>query len=123
MNELHLKTTAYKGTFHKVGGGYVLAQNALAAGRVQIGASVCRLPCLEVFKLQRDSVQIGYYLVSGFPLVNGASYLLRTNGRKASEYREAYSDEHLVVLDYKDAGALAISPLLSKRLASKLGEQ
>lgn len=123
MSELHLKTTAYKGTFHKVGGGYVLAQNTLAAGSVRIGASLCRLPCLEVFRLYRGDAIVGYYLMSGFTLINGASYLLRTNGRKASECREAYSDEHLVVLDYKDAGALAVSPLLSKRLASKLGGQ
>lgn len=125
MREVRSLIQLKPNTFYRLGVGYALVTEAVEPSLFTIGKTVVKgVSTIEVSELLVFGKFVGYYLECGFTLTNAGAYLILSHPRKvAEEYRVVFANEHLVVVDYKLAGALAIVPALNKKLTSMLSEQ
>jgi hypothetical protein len=114
------------GEFYELAGLYFLPLQDLAAGTALVLGPRLPLSCMfEIHFAMIGSERVGYFLQSRFEVVNGGGYLqtyLKGKG-PAKETEVLIKDETLVVYNFPNRGALAITPLVNSEIETILTEQ
>ena len=64
------------GIFYAVGQGHVITRNLVKAGPFSLGTEYSLNTMFSMFELLRDGAPVGYYLYSGFKVVNKGGVLV-----------------------------------------------
>ena len=80
----------------------------------------------QVYSLHQDSQPVGFFLYSGFKVVNRGGVLftyLESKRGKATDGKVVFRDPLLVVYDIVGCGSVAVSTTINDRISSILSEQ
>lgn len=72
-----------------------------------------------------EEVEVGYMFTSNFHIENTGAYLMTRmkNGVKAKDYTVLAKSEHLIIYNYGNSGALAVSPKISSYIQTFFEDQ
>ena len=114
------------GIFYAVGQGHVITRNLVKAGPFSLGTEYSLNTMFSMFELLRDGAPVGYYLYSGFKVVNKGGVLvtyLESKKGKGESSRIVVRQPELVVYDIPGCGAVAVTTRVNEHVNSILSEQ
>lgn len=114
------------GIFYQLGKGHMVTRDKVPAGLFCLGPRIEAATMFQVYALHRDMKPVGFFLYSGFKVVNKGGVLvtyLESKRGKATDSAVVFRDPLLVVYDIAGCGSVAVSTTINDRISSILSEQ
>ncbi len=115
-----------KGIFCPLQSGHILTTKSMDAGHYTLGRQIEMATMFRMHELLRDGLNVGFYLYSGFKVLNKGGVLitfLESKRGKATDGSIVFRHNELVVYDVNGCGSIAVSPMVNDKIASILSEQ
>jgi hypothetical protein len=114
------------GIFYPLSKGHMVTRERVPAGLFCLGTQIAAATMFQIFELKRDDTAVGFFLYSGFKVVNKGGVLLtylESKKGKATASSVVFRDPLLVVYDIAGCGSIAVSTTVNDRISSILSEQ
>lgn len=115
-----------KGIFCPIGEGHILTTKSMPPSVFELGRPVEMATMFTVNELLSDGSPVGFYLYSGFKVLNKGGVLvtyMESKRGKATDGSVVFRHNDLVVYDINGCGSIAVSPSVNDMVASILSEQ